>query len=1133
MPREIFLVVLWNLSYFRDILKIQDSISEKIGMFIAYIANSIFLILLSFYFGWKLSLALLGIMPMVIMITALSTAISTRMSEKEQNAYSAAGAVAEETFTNIKTVTVFNGQEKEIRRYDEKIFAAKKVANLKHILTGLGNGLNWSISYANFAFAFWYGTHLILKSRETGDGLYSPDIILVIFFSVLMAGYYIGDSSQFLTAFAEGVGSANGIFPILDRVSEIDSLSDSGVKPNGRAIGKIEFNNVTFSYPTRSSLPILQNFCLSITPGKTVALAGRSGCGKSTCISLLQRFYDPSHGNVMVDGMDIKDYNINWLRTQFGMVGQEPVLFNATIAQNIAFGTEHVSMEDIQRVAKIAFAHDFISKLPLGYNTPVGQRGTQLSGGQKQRIAIARALIRNPPFLLLDEATSALDFQSEAIVQAALERAREGRTTIIVAHRLSTIRHCDVVVALEDGKVKESGSHAELMEQKGLYYNLVMSQEDKEDLTLDADEFLQEENETGDSIFNDLSRGSVNPHSRPTSRARLISEGSLDETLKVDHDMGAQSNATSKASLWRLWRLNFKEWPYLMGIILFSTLKGLQLPVYAYIFGRFIQIFTSKDDFEVKEKGDLFALVYTVFAVFVGVDGFLQYICIGFCGENFTYRMRKVIFSSVLNQDMTFFDEPDNTVGNLCARLSTDATSLRGVTGNRMAAMIQAGTIVIAAGAMSLYLVPKLSAVTMLCVPVMMYAAFMEGRVLGSDNVIEKESIEKSCNIAVEGLSSIRTVASLCGERRFMELYSEALADSHRINKRRSHIRGLVYALTTSGAYLCYGLSQLYGGYLVENECVAIADVFTVGEALIFCTTSGGAAMAFAPDYDKAKIAATRIFKLLDRLPYISRFSTTLALSSVEGKLYMKNVNFYYKQRPSVRVLRNMNLHCPPGSKVALVGPSGSGKSTCASLMTRLYDPVSGTVCFDDVDLQMLNLDHIRQQMAVVSQEPILFDYTIAENIAYGDTSRDVQMSEIIQMARMANIHDFISGLPAGYETRVGSLGNQLSGGQKQRVCIARALIRSPKLLILDESTSALDTESEKVVQEALDVAGTGRTCITIAHRLSSIQNSDQIVAMKNGRVREVGTHSELMRREGSIYREMWLAQKLQLDKQL
>jgi len=303
----------------------------------------------------------------------------------------------------------------------------------------------------------------------------------------------------------------------------------------------------------------LKDFSITIKSGQTVALVGSSGCGKSTCISLLQRFYNPKEGNIFLDGVDIKDFNIKWLRSQFGVVGQEPVLFNTTIAKNISFGLENISDEQIQAAAKTSFAHDFITQLPQGYNTPVGERGAQLSGGQKQRIAIARALVRNPPILLLDEATSALDFQSEKIVQAALERAKEGRTTIIIAHRLSTIKAADVVIAIEKGEVKEIGTHTELMERKELYYKLVMSQEDQEDLVLNPEELLAEERELEDAFNDDEDmnesfqygspisgtgrvspsrlKAKTTPKKQSVVRARLQSDGSLQDTLPLIDDI--------------------------------------------------------------------------------------------------------------------------------------------------------------------------------------------------------------------------------------------------------------------------------------------------------------------------------------------------------------------------------------------------------------------------------------------------------------------------------------------------------------------------------------------------------------------------------------------------------------------
>ncbi|CAL4223375.1 unnamed protein product, partial [Meganyctiphanes norvegica] len=307
-------------------------------------------------------------------------------------------------------------------RYERNLVDAKKAGVKQGLVTGLGMAFMWLIIYGSYALAFWYGTKLILDARPPhGDGSYDAAKLIIVFFSVLMGAMNLGQSAPYLEAFNVARGAASTIFDVVQRKSQIDPTSDEGSRPISIK-GNIELRNVDFSYPSRPDVPILNGVSLSVEPGQTVALVGASGCGKSTCIQLIQRFYDPHQGTVMLDGRDIKTLNLGWLRDRIGVVGQEPVLFGTTIAENIRYGRDGVSMEDIREAAKEANADDFIMGLPKKYETNVGERGVQMSGGQKQRIAIARALIKHPQILLLDEATSALDNQSEAIVQKALDK---------------------------------------------------------------------------------------------------------------------------------------------------------------------------------------------------------------------------------------------------------------------------------------------------------------------------------------------------------------------------------------------------------------------------------------------------------------------------------------------------------------------------------------------------------------------------------------------------------------------------------------------------------------------------------------------------------------------------------------
>jgi ATP-binding cassette subfamily B (MDR/TAP) protein 1 len=363
-------------------------------------------------------------------------------------------------------------------------------------------GLMFGMMYCIYGFGFWFGVKIICDDRDTPEFMncsmncladfettpldeildcvnscfrFDPGTVSTALFGILQGGMQIGQSATFAEAFNTARAAAASIYSIIDRQSEIDSLSFEGLHPS-KMMGNISFKNVFFNYPSRKDVPILRGLSLDIKQGKCVALVGSSGCGKSTCIQLIQRFYDPDSGTVEVDGIDVKDLNIGWLRDNIGIVGQEPVLFDCTIKQNIAYANTDATDEEIIAACQQANAYNFIMKLPAQLDTMVGEGGAQLSGGQKQRIAIARALVRNPKILLLDEATSALDNESEGIVQAALDRAQSGRTTVIVAHRLTTIRNADEIVAIDNGEVKERGTHAELMKLNGLYYNLVMRQ---------------------------------------------------------------------------------------------------------------------------------------------------------------------------------------------------------------------------------------------------------------------------------------------------------------------------------------------------------------------------------------------------------------------------------------------------------------------------------------------------------------------------------------------------------------------------------------------------------------------------------------------------------------------------------
>lgn len=968
----------------------------------------------------------------------------------------------------------------------------------------------WFIMYATYSLGFWYGVKLILEDQGTPDPEYTPAVLIIIFFGILSGAQNLGLTTPHLEAFAAARGSAASVFKILDRKPIIDSLSTEGLQPKN-VKGEIEFKNIHFNYPARTDVKVLRGLNLKIKSGERVAFVGASGCGKSTLLQLVQRMYDPLRGAVLLDDNDISKLNVKWLRDNIGVVGQEPILFATTIASNIALGKPGATQEEIEQAAIEANCHDFIKKLPSGYDTMIGERGSQLSGGQKQRVAIARALIKKPSILLLDEATSALDFHSEAKVQKALDKASFTCTTLIVSHRLSTIKNVDRIIYIKEGVVTEMGTHKELMEQKQSYYNLVQ-----------ADAIPEVASQTKRPNL----KKQISIHSQKSVKSESDSETSTEISEEESDDESEEQS--SDVSLWRIMKLNSPEWVYLLIGSIAAILVGASFPAFAMLFGETYGILSYSDKEFVMNQAIEYALWFLLVGIITGLGGFFQCYMFNIAGVKLTNRLRILSFGSMLQQEMGWYDESKNSIGALCARLSSDAAGIQGATGTWIGAILQAVSTFVLGIVISMFITWKLTLVSLVSVPLVLCAVFLEGRLMSNSGQIEKKAMETATKVAVEAISNVRTVASLGQERHFINNYLTEIENVNQALKVRSRLRGVVFSFGQAAPFFGYALTLWYGGYMVAYKELEYKNVIKVSEALIFGAWMMGQALAFAPNFNSAKISAARILRLMDRHPKIVSPPVVTAEKNwkCEGSIKYSKIDFCYPIRPEIQVLDELELDVQSGSTIAIVGGSGCGKSTCIQLIQRLYDPDSGTVTLDNKDIaEDISIPVLRSQLGIVSQEPVLFDRTIAENIAYGDNFRNVSQEEIIEAAKKSNIHNFISSLPLGYETKLGVRGTQLSGGQKQRIAIARALVRNPRVLLLDEATSALDNQSEKVVQAALDVACEGRTCIIIAHRLSTVRNADMICVLEGGKVAEKGTHNELMA-AGGLYSKLYTVNK-------
>ncbi|KAI0168421.1 P-loop containing nucleoside triphosphate hydrolase protein [Pestalotiopsis sp. NC0098] len=1118
---------------------IQDGISEKVGLTLTAVATFISAFVIGFVEYWKLTLILLSTVVAITLLMGSASQFMIKFNKSSIEAYAQGGTVAEEVISSIRNAVAFGTQDRLAKQYDVHLTKAEKYGFKVKATIGFMVAGMMLIVYLNYGLSFWMGSKYLI------DGTIPLSKVLTIMMAVMIGAFNLGNVAPNIQAFGTAIAAAAKIFNTIDRQSPLDPTNESGEKPE-HVDGTIRLENVKHIYPSRPDVVVMRDVSLEIPAGKTTALVGASGSGKSTIVGLVERFYDPVGGKVYLDGRDISTLNLRWLRQHISLVSQEPTLFGTTIFGNIKYGligtageneSEEKQRELVIEAAKKANAHDFISALPEGYETNVGERGFLLSGGQKQRIAIARAIVSDPKILLLDEATSALDTKSEGVVQAALEVASAGRTTITIAHRLSTIRDAHNIVVMSQGSIVEQGTHDQLLEKRGAYYKLVTAQN-----IAAINELTPEEQEANDVEEEKL----IKQVSAKDGAPAYIEDPNDDIHANLKRST-TQGSASSKAlqgrkpeeqqkySLMTLIKLiasfNRDEWKLMVWGLFWSVICGGGNPTQAVFFAKQIMTLsvnlTPANEHQVKKDSDFWSAMYLMLAWVQFVAYILQGLAFARCSERLIHRVRDRAFRSMLRQDVAFFDRDENTAGALTSFLSTETTHVAGISGVTLGTLLLVTTTLISALVLALAVGWKLSLVCISTIPILLGCGFFRFYMLAHFQRRSKRAYEQSATFASEAISAIRTVASLTRETDVLKQYQTALAAQQRSSLISVLKSSLLYAASQSFLFLAFALGFWYGGTLIAKLEYSMFQFFLCFSSIIFGAQSAGTVFSFAPDMGKAHHAAAELKTLFDRKPVVDSWSEDgERLEAVDGTIEFRDVHFRYPTRPEQPVLRGLNLTVRPGQYVALVGASGCGKSTTIALLERFYDPLVGGVYIDGKEISSLNVNDYRSYIALVSQEPTLYQGSIKENILLG-APHEVSDEAIEYACKEANIHEFIMSLPDGFNTVVGSKGALLSGGQKQRIAIARALIRDPKILLLDEATSALDSESEHVVQAALDKAAKGRTTIAVAHRLSTIQRADIIYVFDQGRIVEEGTHTELMRKNGR-YAELVNLQSLE-----
>ena len=1032
-------------------------------------------------------------------------------SMARRRAYGALGAEFLDAVQGLGTLKAF-GQSKArgrlladgARHLYRKTMGVVAADSATSALTILGISAGAAVALASGAF-------------RVSDGSLELRPLLI----VLMLGVEIFRPLQELVyLYHEGLmamSSAEGIFDILDspvEVKEPAGSSRASKQEEPQLTPEIQFEEVDFAY-NRGKRPALHGVSFTLGAGETLGLVGPSGAGKSTVVWLLLRFFDPQNGRVLLGGRDLRELPLAFLRQHIAVVTQDTYLFHGTVADNLRFGNPDATQDELEIAARAANAHQFIMELPSGYDTMVGERAIRLSGGQKQRIAIARALLKDAPILVLDEALSSVDAENETVIQEALERLMEGRTTMVIAHRLSSVINADRILVLDDGKLIESGSHHELTAMGGAYALLMAQQQETPVQEAMVATLEREATGSGRESGNDAHQGTggiglSGPAPSGDGHQWIPQEGQQ-ATVTPGKAIGIFTVWARLLSLVRPWWGELAL-TFVLGLGHHGSIIGVGV-ISALLVGAVIT------------GGGL-----TLWLVLLGV--FVPMVAVFTWAES--WMSHDLAYRLLAEMRLDLYNKLDPLApAYLVRRRSGDLVSIVGgdietveyffghtITPIFVAILIPAvvlGTLGVIAWPLALILAPFL-----LAVAVSPFFAQKRSERLGEEVRERIGGVHAHMVDSIQGLREISAFGR--GPSRTGEMVANGWRFAYwqlRFLKERAFQFGLIEAMTALGglAVLALGLWIRIQGDITRPQLI-LAVVLSVA--------------AFAPIADIARTmkqlmetlaSARRLFAVHDEpVPVIDGAGVDYKAdgrSPAVPSICFETVGFSYGPGEP-QALHDVSFTVEAGQTVALVGRSGAGKTTCANLLMRFWDPGHGRILLGGNDLRDFGLDHLREQIALVTQDTYLFNASIRENLRLGQ--QDADDADIEAAARQANAHDFITAFPDGYDTLVGERGMQLSGGQRQRVSIARALLKNAPLLVLDEATSHLDAVNEQQVRQALERLMEGRTTLVIAHRLSTIRDANRIVVLDGGRLVDQGSHQELLEGQG-LYAQLVAAQ--------